>query len=306
MKTKHLKSYLPELQLLRKKHLNPAPKGFEDLAAVTADGYRVLAYRGRSGRTRRSLMTLWKLPPSELEFWEKATRHSRRALLLGEKGAILVLGDLMDVTGVLFAARLPIPAPKLVCVLRYLNRTDVALSPAVEAHRPDQSLPDEEACEGVMRLFYYADRILDTDAKFRIGLWSKLLLIAEFVGCRLDETDLSVEPPRLSRGDTSRLTAFLLCTMLELRQMDGRVRAENGERPDFFCRVELERLDGEQPKSSDTPPEIPVLSLPAFDGFSLRTENGRLILEALLQSPEQVGALHAHSSAPLRLRLLFS
>ena len=150
----------------------------------------------------------------------------------------------MDTAGVLLAARLPIPAPTLLALLRYLRRDDIAVSPAVRARYPDTALPDGEICEDVTRLFYYVDRIFDDGTRFRIGLWSRMLLIAEFVGCRLDETGLSVTPPPLSCGDTARLTAFLLCAMLDLRRMDGRIRAENRDRPLFSCRVGDEDAEG--------------------------------------------------------------
>ena len=305
MKPTTLKSYVPESERIDQKHLDAARQGIEDFAAVSAEGYRILAYRGRSGRARRTLPSLWKLPKSELAFWEQSASRSRRALLLSEKEPVLLFGDLMDVTGVLFAARLPIPVSKLLGALRYIKRTDVAVSPAILACRPEPSLPCEEICEDISRIFYYLDRILDTEANFRIGLWSRMLLIAEFVGCRLDETALSINPPAISKGDTARLTVFLLCAMLRLRQMDGRVRAKNGEQPHFFCRVELERADKEQAREQDAPSEFPFLSLPSFSDFSIYTEQEHLVLEALLQSTDRVGVLHAHHAPPIRLRLLF-
>lgn len=302
-----IRSYVPEYLFTDSKHRTVARCGFEDVAVVdSADGYRVLACRGRGLSVGDALPDCWGIASSEIDFLEKTLLEKRVVLLQAESGPVLFFGALLSSTGVLLATRQSLSTASLLQTLRVIRRLDVVASPAALACAVPNLSVGEDACEQMASLFYYVDRILDSGRRYRFGLWSQCLLIAEFAGCVLDRTLLSVARPDLSRGDEERLIAFLLCTMLGLRSMSGRVIAKNDDIPHFHCRVEIETDDGltvDQAHSTDV---FPFLHLPAFSRFSLCQEQERLILDAFLQGETPSSALRNFSRPRLRLRLSLS
>lgn len=301
-----LKRYLPELILTEEKHSDTTEPCAEDFAVIdAAGGYRVLACRAQTLKEGDLLPAAWGISPAELDFLERTIPSHPRLILDTEKGAVLIFADVLRSTGILLVARPYLQSRTLLGILRFLKRSDFLLSPAMSAHTDASNIcSDWTLCEQIDRLLYYLDRMLDQSDRFGIGFWPRCLLVAHFAGCRLDKTLLSIERPALSKSDDARLTLFLLCTMLKLRQTSGRVCTEEGDLPCFFCRVELEMP---QPAHRDrhTLPrtDFPILDLPEFGRFSLTECPSGLVLEAHLQDLSGELTLHAHSASSPCLRI---
>jgi hypothetical protein len=95
---------------------------------------------------------------------------------------------------------------------------------------------DEALCHQLEELFYYLDRILRPSPDS--SLWTRCLLISNFVGCRLERVALPVTALSLSAGDDARMTLFLLCSFLTLRQKSGSVMTDGAEESsNYQCTV---------------------------------------------------------------------
>lgn len=221
--TEKFRSYVPELLFGDRKQETPARICHEDFAVVDpTNQYRILAGRGLYAQAELSLPRVWQIPCAELSWLEEILQRHRRVLLNGGDGPVLVFADLLNTTGLLFAVRPYLPIKTLVRGLRHLGRQDIVISPAVEVSF-SQTFPEESALTQISELFYYMDRMFDSSDRFEIGAWTRTRLIATFVGCKLEEVDLPIAEPIPSRVERDRLTAFLICALLELRKMDGRV-----------------------------------------------------------------------------------
>lgn len=304
-----LKRYLPEVHLTEEKHADATEPCAEDFAVLNAaNGYRVLACRAQTLKEGDLLPEAWGISPAELDFLERTIPLHRRVILDSAEGAVMVFADFVRSTGLLLVARPYLQSRMLPGVLRFLQRTDFVFSPAILAQTDAASVcSDRVVCEQIDRLLYYLDRMLDQTDRFGIGFWSRCLLVAHFAGCRLDKAFLSVERPAISKSDDARLTLFLLCTMLKLRQTSGRVSTEEGDLPCFFCRVELETVDLGHRSSQPAPrTEFPILLLPEFRHFSLTEGPSGLVLEAHLQDTSRKLNLHARSATAPCLRIVLS
>ena len=291
---KNFRSYVPELLFGEQKQEMPTRICREDFVAVDpSDQYRILTGRGLYAQAGNLLPKVWRLPRAEMEWLERALISHRRVLLNGADGAVLIFADVLDATGLLFAVRPYLSVSSLLNGLRHLELGDVAISPTLdEPSHP--SWYQENALTQIAELFYYMDRIFDTPARFEIGAWTRTRLIANFVGCKLESVDLPIQEPTISHAERDRLTAFLICALLEMRKMDGDVRASGeDETPHFRCRVELTPFGRLSKHAEEQTGLIPLLGLPAFRNFTLRRENGALVLDALLQDSLQSTALHA-------------
>ncbi len=301
-----LKRYLPELLLTEEKHSDATEPCAEDFAVIdAANGYRVLACRAQSLKEGDLLPAAWGVSSTELDFLERTISSHPRVILDTEKGAILVFADFLRSTGILLVARPYLQSRTLLGILRFLKRSDFLPSPTLLAQTgTDNVCSDWAVCEQIDRLLYYLDRMLDQNGRFGIGFWPRCLLVAHFAGCRLDKTLLSIERPALSKSDDARLTLFLLCTMLKLRQTSGRVCTEEGDLPCFFCRVELE-MPHPTHRDCNTVPrtDFPILELPEFSRFSLTEGPSGLVLEAHLQDRSGELTLHARSASSPCLRI---
>lgn len=304
--TKHLNSYIPELIYGEHKHEIPSRICREDFAVIDpGNGYCILESRGVSIEEGISLPKAWNLPKREIAYLERELPRSRRALLLGGRGPVMVFGDLLDTTGLLFAVCPDLDVQSVWKSLRLLHVDTVAISPAIP--EPDSSVPSEKAVEYIKELFYYMDRIFDTRDRFEIGLWTRTALISNFVGCRLQIKDLPMDLQIESRAVRERLTAFLICTFLSLRKMDGSVSATCDPRdPEIVCRVELNPEGQGEIEPPCESKRFLFLELPAFREFAIRTENGSLVLDAILHSAAQGALLHAEIPRILHWRMIFA
>ena len=287
------RSYIPELTFHENKQEMPARCCHEDFVVIEpADKYRILLGRGLNVEASRSVVKVWKIPTSEIKWLEKTLFFHKRVLLNGENAPVLILGDFLDSTGLLFGVRPHMSMADLVSGLRYLGIRSVTLSPSIAL--PNATLPTEEIVTQISELFFYIDRIFDPINRFGVGAWTRTRLISNFMGCRIENVDMPIREPRFLNVEYDRFSAFLICAFLEMRRRDGIVSASGSdEHTAFRCRVELTPI-GRLIRSVDAQGgAAPLLGVPVFRNFTLRTENGRLVLEALLQDLPKVQELHS-------------
>ena len=301
--TRKFKSYVPELLFGEEKQEISARICREDFAVIDpGDGYRVVTGRGGTYSSGQNLPRMWQIPKAEIEWLERALVFNRRALLLGAEGPILIFGELLDATGLLLAVRPYLTAKDLTAGLRHVGVRGIMTSPTFADFTA--SIPTEACAMQISELFYYADRILDTENRFEIGLRTRMHLIANFIGCRVETADLPFADPASSRVERARLTAFLICALSELRKMDGRVRVNgDDEQTSFRCRVELTPIGRLLPTARDRKTALPISNIAAFQNFTVHREEGKLILDAFLQDVSKQSGLHSTIPQYLCLRI---
>ena len=134
------RSYIPELTFHENKQEMPARCCHEDFVVIEpADKYRILLGRGLNVEASRSVVKVWKIPTSEIKWLEKTLFFHKRVLLNGENAPVLILGDFLDSTGLLFGVRPHMSMADLVSGLRYLGIRSVTLSPSIAL--PNATLP---------------------------------------------------------------------------------------------------------------------------------------------------------------------
>lgn len=306
----HVESYIPELQYFQSKHQNGARRIHEDLAVLdAAKDLRVLAGRGRFVRNGEPLATLCGLPREELAFLHRSLPASHCTALLGSCGVVLVFADLLKESGTLLAVLPHADVAETVRSLSYVEEP-IALSPALIAKPVTETNTNEEVCEQIREVFFYVSRILKRNAD--LGLWTRTLLLANFVGCRTDETSLPTQAIPLTSPELSRLVAFLFCTFLTLRQKDGHVGAwcefPTVRDLPYSYRVSFEPLpDRKQtsPVSIANGEDFPFLSHPAFRSFSIQSTAEGIVLEAILAqgAPTALPMLRSEAPALFCLRI---
>jgi hypothetical protein len=303
---RHFSSYVPEMLFSDRKQESPARICREDFTVLDpTNKYKILAGRGLYTQAGLSFLRLWQIPTTEIEWMEGVLPRHRRVLLDGKDGPVLVFADLLQTTGLLFAVRPYLSVNLLVSGLRQLNLKNVVISPGLEASC-SMTVPDESRLTQISELFYYMDRILDAEDRFEIGVWTRTRLIATFAGCKLESVDLPITEPTASRTERDRLTAFLICTLLEMRKMDGKIAAlGEGTAPTFRCRLELTPLGRLSPRIKDYKSLFPALEVPVFRDFSVQREEDRLVLDAYFSTPGDGGELHAELPFYWHWRMVF-
>lgn len=293
-----LRSYLPELSFGEHKQESSTRICHEDFIVIDpSDGYRILAARGVALEEGTTLSKAWRVTKKELSYLECTLPRHRRVVLSGGNGPILVFGDLLDSTGLLFAVRPDWDAQTLLRGLRVLGIKNVVISPSFA--EPNATIPIEPLLNQISELFYYMDRIFDVQNDFQIGLWTRTILIANFAGCRLKCKDMPIDLPITSQMERERVTAFLICALLFMRKQSGAVRASGvPEDPTLVCRIELNPEDCGNGRLPDEAQELAVLKLPAFRDFEMRREGGQLVLDALFR---EVTKKNAFRTAPPRV-----
>lgn len=291
-----LHSYIPELSFLQDKHQAPSRLFCEECAVLdAANGYRVLASRTKGLANGGSFFAHYGVGANELDFLERALVSHARVLILGKDHPILIFADLMPHTHALIAVVPEARASTLTRALSLIGQHNVALSPKVQSNRASAEEHATEAFEQAAELFFYMDRILTPSAE--IGTWTRTLLIANFAGCKLDRISLSTQRVSLSRTNEARLTLFLLCCFLTLRHTSGTKFAIgntpiSADKPFRYLTGALhctEYSDRIAPVPSDT--RFPFLSLSAFECFSVRVSDEKLVLEARLPTASRTSAL---------------
>ncbi|MBR2018913.1 MAG: hypothetical protein IKA05_00775 [Clostridia bacterium] len=307
---KQIESYIPELRYFESKHRSSARPMHEDLALVDVqNGYRVLACRGACMRVGESLPTLCALPQEELAFLEQSLASEKCIALLGDGRVCLVFSSLVQETGLALAVPLHAPASSVCRDLRFQDGA-LLLSPAVAGHSVGATALEDEAWETVREIFFYMHRIFQKDRS--PGLWTRSLLIANFVGCRLDGVELPTQELSLANADRARLLALLFGLFLTLRQKDGYLSAAC-PLPDpavlpYTYRVSFEPLPDRKASGSAAAADTEVfafLSHPSFQNCSVRVAQNKLVIEAVLpqKAAEELPLFHDRKDLCYLLRM---
>ena len=296
---KDLHSYIPELSFLQDKHQAPSRLFCEECAVLdAANGYRVLASRTKGLADSSSFFNCYEVFSSELDFLERALTCHSRVLIRGKDHPILIFADLLPYTHALIAIVPQVKASALVRAISLIGQNKVMLSPQIQAERSSAEENTAEACEQAAELFFYMDHILTPSAE--IGMWTRTLLIANFAGCKLDRISLPTQTIALSHANEARLALFLLCCFFTLRHTNG-TKFAIGNTP-ISADEPYRYLTGtlhctEYSTNADRPPidaRFPFLSLSAFECFSARVSNEKLVLEARLpQASNTASLLHS-------------
>ncbi len=275
-----LNAYVPEIDFTDHKSLLPLRTHREELSVVEpADQYRILAHRPYLNDKEITLPSLWSISDDELSFLQTALTSHRRVALFADGKAVLFLSELYAASGLLLAVRPQCPPAAL---RRYADTCGwgaIAFSPSFPM--PAASLSEDEF-EEMAELNYYLGQIL-TPRK-EVGIATLAWRIANFVGCRLSESNLPTEETLLPEAQRNRLVAYLFCVFLHLHTLSGSVSAADAsdeKAPHFRFRIEY--VDPGADETNDTLLQLASLrfyKLPAFSDFVLRRQGERLILDA--------------------------
>lgn len=302
-----IESYLPETLFLRDKHRLSARVCREEIAVIDpADGYRLLVCRGAAQR-KESLFRAYGIDRGEQKFLQNALQTEQRILLHSKAGELLVFADWLTPAGLLLAVLLPEPRGALIQALALIGQRDFAISPFPAETSQAVIHPLDEVLDHLDEIFYYLKGILSPSAD--IGLLTRAALIARLVGCQADCTSLPVEFPALLPCDTARLTAFLFCGLLALRNQSHPVVAEgtgtHAPARIFRCRLlfsdslEMPRANREKHQTNKVTAlekDFSFLCHSAFQDFEITAEDGALTLQANLAPAMSPTLLHALGS----------
>jgi len=298
---KQIDSYIPEPELLAEKTAFCGRLCREDCAILdAASPDRVLAYRCRTETVEHRFSTLFGVRAADMRFLRSSLAPHRLLVLSGRSAPVLVSCDLLDSTGLLLA--LSPHQADTGSFLRALTTTatesKILLSPtlrcsAITAHRDDPEV------EGLLSEWaFYASRIVSGRAE--LGLCTRAMLIANFVGYPIRATDWSAEKLSLPTAVWHRLSALLLCVFLTFRQQNGALRADSlDSAPDSLAlRLSLRPADRE-PHHRNCSPELACaafLSHPALRDLCVwRTPSGLCLSFKL---PRASASLQMSSTTP--------
>ena len=313
---KNLSSYVPETFHTSPKRQNACRLFWEELAVVDPEkDFCILASRGNSLPVGSNFFKTCGVLLRDSALLRSHLPKERRFLLPASNGCVLMLGDLLGETGLFLGLLLPQDAEDVLCALLRMGRGELVAPPELLPKGGLLSRPyDEELCRRLEELFYYLDRILIQTPE--ASLWTRCLLIANFVGCRLERVALPVEAPRLSKGDDACMTMFLICSFLTLRQKNGRVQAEGvtldtlEKEPNYRCTVSFFEESDELLKARNDEEEVPVqedpplfLQTACFSAHSLCPLDGGLRLETRFLLPQKDPVLGAYSASRWFARL---
>lgn len=312
---KDLSSYVPESLHTVQKRQSPCRLFFEDCAVIEPEkSFRILASRGGNLPLGEDFLKVCGVLPSDTTLLQSTRAKQSRFLLPCKKGCVLLLGDRLLETALFLGILIQRDAKEVLCALERLGQNTFATPQGMlsEGH-PLQSRYDEALCLQMEELFYYLERILHPAPE--ASLWTRCLLIANFAGCRLERVALPITEPSLSETDHARITLFLLCSFLTLRQKSGRIWTE-GEKddPNYRCTVSffeesLPFLEAEEPDQSeqDEKSEAPFfLQAPCFSSLTAIPTDSGMKLETkfpLLQKNPPLGAFNTSTRLCLHFLL---
>lgn len=298
-----VRAYVPELLMTEGKDQPHMRVCREECALLDpANKYRVLAGRGIDLKIGEPFAPFAALPASERDFMERALARTNRVLVNGKRGPLLIFGDLLPYSGLLFVVAPHFDERTLRRGLYWTAHAGfTAEIPIFEESLPLQR-EDEEVCRALEEMFYYLDRIF-SDLPTP-GLWTRTQLIANFAGCLLDQVQLPPEMPDIPRGERLRLTAFLLCAFFTMRRHSEIVDVEGGAASDAFrYRMEFEGLEGFDPSASE---DYAFLHHGPFSRFLFARDGDRFAIEGHLITEQHSHGLRALSTPMAYLGLLLS
>ena len=278
-----LSSYVPESLHTQGKRQKPSRVFFEDLAVIEPDrGFRILASRGRNLPVGGDFFTACGISSSDAELVRSHAPAQAGFLLPCATGCAIFFCDLTVQTGLIPCVLLSHSAEEVFCAMKRMGKDGFVVPRRILSK--GELLPlryDEALCQRLEELFYYVDRILHPAPE--LSLWTRSLLIANFVGCRLERVAFPVTAPPLSAENGARMTLFLICSFLTLRQKSGRVLTEGDEdSSNYQCTVsffeERKPLAEEEDvllESSEAPALPLFLEAPCFSSLmAIPTEDG--------------------------------
>ncbi len=208
-----IRAYVPESLSYTGKDEFSCRNFFDDCAVVELSSWRVLACRGSFFSPGKACFSDIDLP-SSLPLSPVASHPFAFSC---KKGTALLFSRLFATSGLVLALYLPSSDGHVAEALRHLDRqVDWATPPCKKPALPFDAL--SALCDRLCEIFYYMDRMTDPSS---MGLWTLAHTVANFVGCRTHTTGLPMQMPPLHASDCSRLTLFLLCAFLTLRERGG-------------------------------------------------------------------------------------
>ena len=288
-----INAYVPEIDFTKEKQTAPSRAHREDVAVIApSEGYHVLACRMQEPANGDTLSALWKIEPAEMNFLETALSSSKRVILRTQDRAVLILGDPLSASGTLLAIRPQVRAEQVCRFFGQREALGFAISPTLT---PSTSLPTEQEEEQLLELTFCLTRILDPAETASCSVIGQR--IAHFVGCDTTGFPLPSDEPTVAESDRKRLTAFLLCVFLALRSQNGSLTLGNGasDTTAIRCRVEYAADDGESVSELPDDPCLAFRNFRAFQNFTVRVNQNRLILDLRLSLQEKEKTLHSLS-----------
>jgi len=297
----NVKSYVPEAFFLEGKDTSHARICREDCALVDpANGFRVVAGRGKEIALGEPYLPLCSLPSAERSFFQSTFAEHSHLLLDAGGSALLLFRDLLPASGLLLAVRLSHGAGEVRNALLLLRRADFVCSPAVCEASGKQIRAEESLCRLLSELFYYLDPILSPTES--VGLWTRTALIAGFAGCSAEYGELPVETGALIPAEVLRLSAFLLCLFLTARAESERTLA-SGELGAVTLLMSVSISPTEE--ATDSACAYPFLGLPAFREIRLSRSNEGWTLLASFHRERAGVLLSSPTAVALQLRMIF-
>ena len=213
-----IRSYVPESVFFDNKDQSGCRIFHDNCAIINAvDNYRLIAARGIDIPIGEPFFDTLSISDEETDRLQKFLQTQEEYLLLScQKSTLIVFAALLQNTGLLLVVQVSYCKKDVQKSIENARRD--AFSPIFH---PDNIVFQEEPRlqEKLAEIFYYTDRILQPPPT--LGLWTRLLLIANFVGCRLEHVSLSASFPTLPKKHQDVLTAFLLCAFLIFRHRTG-------------------------------------------------------------------------------------
>lgn len=237
-----LDNYAPETGFFLAKDSDGSPVHSCAYALIDAeDGFRVLVSRAAGREDDERLRAVFaRFADEEPDFLSRLPAETPYLLLPSQTPgeSVLLCVSLLEKVGLILALLSPFPASVMERAARRLGReNDVARVPAPEAVAG--SAGEEDAAAFLAELFFYADAFRDDVPG--VNLWTRVLRIANFAGCRLEGTSPPKGIPVLSDTDSARFSAALFCAFLQFRIGNGIVRTDGETAGDGAFRVRVEQ-----------------------------------------------------------------
>lgn len=197
---------------------------YDDCAVLDPkDGWRILARSCRVDTVGKSIDAMAELTEEGWHILQTATlgADTSPTLIPCRKGMLLVYWEWFCVVGVVLAIRID-QAPQAV-KKAYVRAKEELLLRGEEFSLLNEERIWEDLPARLYGISLFAKRMFTCDDFCNV--YAKLLLIANFVGCRLYAVSVPPREIRMSESDVQTLCAYLLCTFLILRGYGGDVSA---------------------------------------------------------------------------------
>jgi len=301
-------AFVPESAFLDTKQADACRVCFEDCVVVDTNHCNVpVAYRGEHPIPFTDYFSQISLPRSEYALLLSALRTHRRAVLNSPNGALFVFGEFLEETGLLPIVRPRISPEDTSLVLRALSllgEDGFFVSPSISRACAATSDVSDDVLHKIREQLFYINAFCNP-SPFSQGIFTGSVRIANFAGCRLECSNLPVGEILIPPTEQIRLTAFLLCVFLSLRQLFNRVHASlaNSTTPCLCYRVlaETESVHTSVSYTDEALHEkLPFLSLPCFNTIHFSISDQTLVFDALLNTAApSVNSIDGH---PFTLR----